>query len=71
MLIVGVDLGIVHLMMSLMRLRIGMHIMDLLYYFVLLIHPMCFIVRIIKLLHLMWDPKARRVRLAFGYQNLM
>jgi hypothetical protein len=32
---------------------------------------MCFIVRIIELLNLMWDPKARRVRLSFGYQNLM
>jgi hypothetical protein len=71
MLIVRVDPGAMHLMLSLMRLMIGMHLMVLLCYFVLLVHPMCFIIRIIELLHLMWDPKARRVRLAFGYQNPM
>jgi hypothetical protein len=71
MLIVGVDPCVMHLMLSLMRLMIEMHLMVLLCYFILLMHPMCFIIRIIELLHLMWDPKARRVRLAFGYQNPM
>jgi hypothetical protein len=71
MLIVGVDPSAVHLMLFLMHLRIGMHLMVLLCYFVLFMHPMCFIVRTIELLHLMWDPKATRVRLAFGYQNLV
>jgi hypothetical protein len=54
----------------LMRLRIGMHLMVLLFYFVLLMHPMCFIVRMVELLHPMWEPKARRVSLAFGFQIL-
>jgi hypothetical protein len=34
-------------------------------------HPMCFIVRMIELLHPMWEPKARRVSVAFGFQNPM
>jgi hypothetical protein len=38
--LVGVELGDMHLMLSLMRLRIGLHLMDLLFYFVLLMHPM-------------------------------
>jgi hypothetical protein len=40
MLIVGVALGVVHLMLILTRLRIGMHLMVLLFYFVILMHPM-------------------------------
>jgi hypothetical protein len=38
--LVGVQLGTMHLMMSLMCLRIGMHLIDLLFYSVLLMHPM-------------------------------
>jgi hypothetical protein len=37
--LVGVELGAMYLMLSLMHLRIGMHLMDLLFYFVLLMHP--------------------------------
>jgi hypothetical protein len=70
-LMVGVDLGVMHLILFLMHLRIGIHCMVHLCYFILLMHPMCFIVRTIKLLILMWDPKARWKRLAFGYQNRM
>jgi hypothetical protein len=71
MLIVAVDLGGVHLILFLMHLRIEMHCMVHLCYFISLVHPMCLIVRTIELLLLIWDPKARRVRLAFGYQNPM
>jgi hypothetical protein len=48
-------------MLFLTRLRIGMHLMVLLFYFV----------RMIKLLLRMWDQNARELRLAFGSQNLM
>jgi hypothetical protein len=34
--LVGVELGAMHLMLSFMHLRIGMHLMDLLFYYVLL-----------------------------------
>jgi hypothetical protein len=37
--LVGVELSDMHLM-SLMHLRIGMHLMDLLFYSILLMHPM-------------------------------
>jgi hypothetical protein len=40
MLIVGVDLGVVHLMLFLTHLRIGMCLMALLFYFILLMLPM-------------------------------
>jgi hypothetical protein len=32
---------------------------------------MCFIVKMIELLLPIWDQKVRRVRLAFGFHNLM
>jgi hypothetical protein len=38
--LVGVELGAMHLMLSLMHLRIGMHLMDLLFYSVVLMHTM-------------------------------
>jgi hypothetical protein len=38
--LVGVELGAMPLMLSLICLRIGVHLMDLLFYFVLLMHPM-------------------------------
>jgi hypothetical protein len=38
--LVGVKLGTMHLMLSLMRLRIGMHLMELLFYSILMTHPM-------------------------------
>jgi hypothetical protein len=41
------------------------------FYSVLLMHPMQFIVRMIELLLQMWDQNARKVILAFGFQNLM
>jgi hypothetical protein len=41
----------------LMRLRIGMHLLVPLCFIVLLLHHMCFIVRLIELLLLMWDQK--------------
>jgi hypothetical protein len=37
--LVGVELGAMYLMLSLMRLRIGMHLMELLFYSILLMHP--------------------------------
>jgi hypothetical protein len=40
-------------------------------YYVLLMHHMCFIVKIIKLLIPLWDQNAGRVRLAFGFQRLL
>jgi hypothetical protein len=49
----------------------SMHLMVHVCFITILMHPMCFIVKMIKLLLLIWDPKARRVRLAFGYQNPM
>jgi hypothetical protein len=51
--------------------RIGMVQMVLLCFITLLMHPMYFIVKMTKLLLPMWDQNARRVRLAFGYQNPM
>jgi hypothetical protein len=69
--LIVVDLGNVHLMLVLMRLRIGMHQMVLLCFIALLMHPMCFIVKMIELLLPMWDQNVRRVRLAFGFHNLM
>jgi hypothetical protein len=68
MLMVEVDLGA---MLFLIRLRLGLHLMVCLCYLVLLMHPMCFIVKIIKLLLPMWDQNARRVRLAFGFQRFI
>jgi hypothetical protein len=66
-----VHLGVVRFMLFLMRLSIGMHLMVPQCYFILLMHHMCFIVRMEELLHRMWDSKARGVSLAFGCQKLM
>jgi hypothetical protein len=47
MLIVGVDLGGMHLVLFVTCLRVGMHLMVHLFYFVLLMLPMQFIVSMI------------------------
>jgi hypothetical protein len=47
-------------------MRLELHLMVLLCFIVLMMLHMCFIVKMIKFLVLMWDPKARKVRLEFG-----
>jgi hypothetical protein len=65
-----VDLGTLN-MLFLMRLRLGMYLMVPLCYFIHVMLLMYCIARMIKLLLQMWDQNARRVRLAFGFQNLL
>jgi hypothetical protein len=68
---VEVDLGAMLITLFLMCLRLGMHLMVLVFYIVHLMFPMCFTANLVVLLLLMWDLKARMVKHAFGYQNPM
>jgi hypothetical protein len=69
MFMVGVDLGAMFIMLFLMRLE--MHLMAQLCFIVLMMHHMCYIVKMIKSLLEMWGLNAREERLAFGFQNPM
>jgi hypothetical protein len=69
MFMVGVDLGVVLIMLFLIRLE--MHLMVHLFYTILLMLHMCFIANLVKSVLKMWDLNAREVRLAFGFQNLL
>jgi hypothetical protein len=70
-LMVGVELGAMLIMMFLIFLGLGVHLMVLLCYIVCLMLPMCCIPSYVKFVLQMLDLNARRVRLAFGCQNLM
>jgi hypothetical protein len=45
--------------------------MDHVFPIIHLMHHMCFLVNLAKLLPRMWDPSARMVRLVFGSQKFM
>jgi hypothetical protein len=59
------------IMLVLMCLRLGMHLMVILFHIVRLMLPIFFIASLVMLLLPMWHLNAKRVRHVFGYQNLM
>jgi hypothetical protein len=69
MLMVGIDLGVMLIM--LLPMRLGMHLMVQLCFIILMMLHLGLCVKMIELLLEMWGLSAREARFEFGFQSLM